>query len=244
MESMQINTSQLAFPVSLILGTAFLIAIFSLSAFGSSTHIYKMLTSIKTTIVVTTIIVLLLIIEGITGMQIQRTWIFVLPALMFAFILGLVVLKRLSKRFDLGFTMNHTGLLIIAWAMIFGAADYREGRMMIYKGGSENLALMETGETMPLDFHIKLKDLLIDYYPDSITPRQFYSDLQINDKEIKVSVNSPGRYDGYMLYQSGYDTKNGQYIILQIVRDPWILIVWIGVAMLSLGALIMIFRKI
>ena len=134
--------------------------------------------------------------------------------------------------------------IFIAWAMIFGAADYREGRMMIYKGGSENLALMETGETMPLDFHIKLKDLLIDYYPDSITPRQFYSDLQINDKEIKVSVNSPGRYDGYMLYQSGYDTKNGQYIILQIVRDPWILIVWIGVAMLSLGALIMIFRKI
>ena len=244
MESLQINPALWAFPVSLILAIAVLIGIWSIGTYYKATKFYRIATGIPCAVILTLIMILFLIIEGTFGNEMHKTWLFVIPAIMFMFSLGLVTMRRIKNRSGLGFIMNHAGLFLVVWAMTFGSADYMESRMIIYKGGSENLGFMEDGGTMPLNFHIKLDNFRTEYYPDGTTPRQFYSDLSINDKKMTASVNSPVKYDGYMIYQSGYDVRNGSYTILQIVRDPWLWIVWTGIAMLAIGSLIMILKKI
>ncbi|MGN1247435.1 MAG: cytochrome c biogenesis protein CcsA [Paludibacteraceae bacterium] len=54
--------------------------------------------------------------------------------------------------------------------------------------------------------------------------------------KLTTAVNHPCSYRGYHFYQSNYDPVRGEYSVLKVVRDPWIAVVWIGVALLAIGA--------
>ena len=53
---------------------------------------------------------------------------------------------------------------------------------------------------------------------------------------LTTAVNHPCSYRGYHFYQSNYDPVRGEYSVLKVVRDPWIAVVWIGIALLAIGA--------
>ena len=53
--------------------------------------------------------------------------------------------------------------------------------------------------------------------------------------EKLINVNSPAKYKGYRLYQSGYDPKNPNYSSIQISRDPSVLFIYAGFALLMIG---------
>ena len=53
---------------------------------------------------------------------------------------------------------------------------------------------------------------------------------------LTTAVNHPCSYRGYHFYQSNYDPVRGEYSVLKVVRDPWIAVVWIGIALLTIGA--------
>ena len=53
---------------------------------------------------------------------------------------------------------------------------------------------------------------------------------------LTTAVNHPCSYHGYHFYQSNYDPVRGEYSVLKVVRDPWIAVVWIGIALQTIGA--------
>jgi hypothetical protein len=52
-----------------------------------------------------------------------------------------------------------------------------------------------------------------------------------------IEVNKPLRYGGYSIYQSDYDEEHEAYSVLGIVKDPGVLFVYIGFAVISAGVL-------
>ena len=59
-------------------------------------------------------------------------------------------------------------------------------------------------------------------------------------ENITVQVNKPYKHLSYNIYQQGFDNNNGQEIsILEIVKDPWLPVVYIGLIMLTIGSLML-----
>ena len=55
-----------------------------------------------------------------------------------------------------------------------------------------------------------------------------------------IDVNKPAEVDGWKIYQYGYDTAagvNSEISIFELVRDPWLPLVYAGIAMMLAGAL-------
>lgn len=111
--------------------------------------------------------------------------------------------------------------------------------MRVFSDGSqEYIAFDADGNTVQLPFGIALEEFRIDYYEDGCSPKQYTSTLDIDGKKCLTSVNHPCRYKGYSIYQSGYDTVNGRYSVLGIVRDPWLPVVALGALLLAISAIL------
>ena len=57
-----------------------------------------------------------------------------------------------------------------------------------------------------------------------------------------VDVNKPVEVEGWKIYQYGYDTQMGAMSdtsILELVSDPWLPYVYVGIYMMLLGAVCM-----
>ena len=78
--------------------------------------------------------------------------------------------------------------------------------------------------------------------------KHFQSKISLYSKEetktdIDIEVNKPYDFRGYKIYQLGYDENKGkwaQYSILELVKDPWLNIVYIGLYMLIAGTVILL----
>lgn len=75
-------------------------------------------------------------------------------------------------------------------------------------------------------------------------PRKFSSELNIQTKNGKnmtttIEVNRPFKIDGWTIYQLGYDTEMGRWSklsVLELVRDPWLPVVYLGIFLMMAGA--------
>jgi cytochrome c biogenesis protein ResB len=70
-------------------------------------------------------------------------------------------------------------------------------------------------------------------------PQEYLSEVQINDRAAVIKVNKPLAHAGWKIYQFSYDEqagKNSTYTVLELVRDPWLPVVYTGLAMLMIGA--------
>lgn len=59
-------------------------------------------------------------------------------------------------------------------------------------------------------------------------------------EETTIAVNQPLRFKGWYIYQLNYDQEKGRWSntsVFELVRDPWLPLVYIGFAMMLLGAL-------
>jgi cytochrome c biogenesis protein ResB len=55
-----------------------------------------------------------------------------------------------------------------------------------------------------------------------------------------IEVNKPHKVMGWKIYQMGYDTRMGKWSelsVLEVVKDPWLPVVYIGFFMLIAGAI-------
>lgn len=72
-------------------------------------------------------------------------------------------------------------------------------------------------------------------------PKKFESDLRIKGKDYRVGVNEPVKIDGYDIYQFSYDDKMGAastYSVIEVVRDRGLPVVYAGIFMMLLGAVL------
>lgn len=54
-----------------------------------------------------------------------------------------------------------------------------------------------------------------------------------------IEVNKPVEWEGWKIYQASYDEHQGKWSdisILELVRDPWLPVVYIGIGLMMQGA--------
>jgi len=198
--------------------------------------------------------VVLTTIMGLTRQTVNGTWInnmltfwpFVLIYVYMAFILGLIVLRHLHHfqwRRDIPFLLNHLGLFIAMTCATLGNADMQRLKMVTVVGEPEWRAITSEQNLVELPLAIELKQFIMEVYDDG-SPKRFASEIQILTKSGKnfhttVDVNHPAEVEGWKIYQFGYDTQAGamsRTSILELVRDPWLPVVYTGIGMMLLGA--------
>lgn len=76
-------------------------------------------------------------------------------------------------------------------------------------------------------------------------PKRFASDVNVFTKDGKnihsvIEVNKPLKVNGWKIYQISYDERKGKWSTIskfELVRDPWIGLVYAGIVMMILGAI-------
>lgn len=104
----------------------------------------------------------------------------------------------------------------------------------------------ENQQVKELDLAIELQQFIMEQYDDG-SPKRFASEVNIMTKSGKnihttIDVNKPVEVEGWKIYQYGYDTAAGpqsQISIFELVRDPWLPLVYIGIGLMLAGALCM-----
>ena len=211
--------------------------------------------------------VALTIIMGLTRQVVNGTWLnnmlsfwpFVLIYVYIAVILGQIILRRIincqlsiiNLKRDIPFLLNHLGLFLALTTATLGNADMQRLKMITVKGEPEWRALTQEQQIVEMPIAIELKEFIMETYDDG-SPKRFASDIQIltqtgKNIETTVEVNNPVEVDGWKIYQYGYDTQMGamsQTSILELVRDPWLPLVYTGIYMMLAGAVCMLLLAI
>ena len=182
--------------------------------------------------------------------QMLSFWPFVLIWTWMMLISALAALNHLLrwKIREIPFLLNHLGVVVAIVAATLGNADMQSLQLTAFTGEAEWRAVDETGRMVEPGIAIELKQFTMEEYPDH-TPKRFASDVTVYTKDGKnisgtVEVNKPLKVNGWKIYQYGYDVMRGPesaYSVFQLVRDPWILWVYIGIFMMLAGAICLMF---
>ncbi len=79
-------------------------------------------------------------------------------------------------------------------------------------------------------------------------PKRFVSDVNVFSEDghqghALLEVNKPYKLGHWMLYQYGYDNEAGNlstYSSIELVYDPWVVPVYVGIVLLALGSICML----
>ena len=104
---------------------------------------------------------------------------------------------------------------------------------------------MEDGSASWITYQMELNSFDVRYGHDGV-PSDYSAGLSIDDKNVLLKVNHPySRTFAEDIYLTGYDVSRGpdsDYVILQIVKDPWrygktsgIILMIVGVFLLFAG---------
>ncbi len=122
-----------------------------------------------------------------------------------------------GKYTRLGVYIVHLSILLIFVGAIIGARFGFRGFLNLGEGEYSTVAYARKGgktEKIPLNFVIKCNWYNTEYYGETVTPREFQSELVIIDGGTEVlkkviEVNSPLTYKGITFYQSSYGMMPG-----------------------------------
>ena len=178
--------------------------------------------------------------------QMLRFWPFVLIWTWMMIISALAALNHIFrwKVKEIPFILNHLGVVVAIVAATLGNADIQSLQMTVFTGEPEWRALSNNDEVVEPGLAIELHKFTLEEYEDG-TPKRFASDISVYTEDGKnvqgtVEVNKPLKVNGWKIYQYGYDVRMGAespYSVFQLVRDPWIMWVYIGIFMMIAGAL-------
>jgi len=200
---------------------------------------YRKLKSKRIYMIVTTATVALLTaVEGTFKLDLQHSAGFLLAVAVLTVLCGMEALEGVKDRKTLSYVLTHAGLFLILGGGFFGAPDFETVTMVINKEKAENCAKTADGMTVPLAFSLSLTDFRIDTYDDGISPKQYTSTIDIDGVQKTTAVNHPCLHKGWLIYQADYDRAGGSYSVLRLVRDPWLPLVFLGMAVLALGAIL------
>ncbi len=126
---------------------------------------------------------------------------------------------------------------------------------MIEAGGG-TYAVRLVKQTIPVPYRIKLVDAVAEYYPNSMRPKSFMSDIERIEGEsvpVEISMNEPMRRGGFTFFQrtmsSGPQSGNGpEFSGFEVVSNPadkwpeWSL--WVVTAGLGIHFISMLIRSV
>jgi len=184
---------------------------------------------------------------GITDML--SFWPFVLVYVWLVLLLGMVCMPRLLHPLwrNIPFLLNHLGLLIALVAGTLGNADMQRLRMVVQEGKTEWRAVDAHHRVRELPVAIELHDFAIEENPTF----SYLSDVTVYTKSglvvrDTIRVNKPLSVHGWKIYQYSYDEAKGgmsDISILELVRDPWLPYVYLGIFMMLAGAVWLLLKS-
>ena len=249
-------------PVNGIVLAVFLLFIAVIFMLRKRVYGFQFLGTYKAAIPALVYAVLLTIVMGLTPQTVSGTWLnnmlsfwpFVLIYVYITVILGQVVLLKVKRIVShnnsltshlspLTSLLSHLGLFLALTTATLGNADMQRLKMITVQGEPEWRALTTDQQVVEMPLAIELKKFIMETYDDG-KPRRFASDIQIltrSGKNIRttIDVNKPVVVEGWKIYQYGYDTQMGplsQTSILELIRDPWLPLVYTGVYLMLAGA--------
>lgn len=253
----QVVWEAFAWPVNGIVLAAFAAMIVAMHLLRKKVYAFRFLSTYQAAIPVMCYAVVLTIIMGLTRQSNNGSWInnmvtfwpFVLIYVYMTLIVGLVVLKsalHLKTPSKIVAGLFHLGLFITMTTATLGNADMQRVKMITAIGEPEWRALDQQGRVKEMPLTIELKRFIMETYDDG-SPKRFASEIQILTKSEKniqatVDVNKPVEVDGWKIYQYGYDTSMGAQSntsILELVSDPWLPYVYLGIYMMLAGGILM-----
>lgn len=182
--------------------------------------------------------------------QMLRFWPFVLIWTWMMLISALAALNHIFrwKMKEIPFILNHLGVVVAIVAATLGNADIQSLQMTVFTDEPEWRAVDDAGTLHEPGLAIELHKFTLEEYEDG-TPKRFASDITVYTEDGKtipgtVEVNKPLKVNGWKIYQYGYDVRMGPestYSVFQLVRDPWIFWVYLGIFMMIAGALCLMF---
>ena len=249
-------------PVNGIVLAVFLLFIAVIFMLRKRVYGFQFLGTYKAAIPALVYAVVLTIVMGLTPQTVSGTWFnnmlsfwpFVLIYVYITVILGQVVLLKVKRIVShnnslttylspLTSLLSHLGLFLALTTATLGNADMQRLKMITVQGEPEWRALTTDQQVVEMPLAIELKKFIMETYDDG-KPRRFASDIQIltrSGKNIRttIDVNKPVVVEGWKIYQYGYDTQMGplsQTSILELIRDPWLPLVYTGVYLMLAGA--------
>ncbi len=253
----QVVWDTFAWPVNGIVLGAFIAMIVAMHLLRKKVYAFRFLSTFQAAIPVMCYAVVLTVIMGLTRQEVHGRWVndmlsfwpFVLTYVFMAVIVGLVVLKsglRLKSPSKIVAALFHLGLFITMTTATLGNADMQRLKMITAIGEPEWRALDDRGRVKEMELAIELKKFIMETFDDG-SPKRFASEIQILTKsgkniETTVDVNKPAEVDGWKIYQYGYDTSMGAQSntsILELVSDPWLPYVYLGIYMMLAGGVMM-----
>ena len=246
-----------AWPANGLVLAGFVFMIVAMHLLRRQVYAFRFLTTYQAAIPAMCYAVVLTIVMGLTRQVVNGTWInnmlsfwpFVLIYVYMAVILGLVVLKTpfsIKSASKIVAGLFHLGLFITMTTATLGNADMQRMKMITAKGEPEWRAIDQQGYVKEMPLAIELQEFIMETYDDG-SPRRFASKIEIltqegNKYQATVDVNKPAEVEGWKIYQYGYDTQAGaqsNISILELVSDPWLPYVYIGIFLMLGGGLLM-----
>ncbi|MCR5131312.1 MAG: cytochrome c biogenesis protein ResB [Prevotella sp.] len=253
----QVIWDAFSWPVNGIVLAGFVAMIVAMHLLRKRVYAFRFLSTYQAAIPVMCFAVVLTVIMGLTRQTVNGVginnmltfWPFVLIYVYMAVIIGLVVLKTPLKTMSASKIVAglfHLGLFITMTTATLGNADMQRLRMVTAKNEPEWRAVDLKGNLKELPLAIELKEFIMETYEDG-SPKRFASEIEILTKSGKnlhatVDVNKPAEVDGWKIYQYGYDEMKGaksNISIFELVSDPWLPYVYIGICMMLAGGLLM-----
>lgn len=204
------------------------------------------------------------IVHGLTNLhETLSLWPFVMLYFWMTTILGLASINRIVRMFKdkgrkdlsfytnhVSFLLNHLGLFIAITSATLGNADIHRATLQLEEGQQELQAIEEdTHRVITLPMCIRLDRFTLETYPNGEAKR-FASDVTISRQgEVKshtIEVNKPLQIEGWKIYQYSYEIwadDAPKISVFELVRDPWLPVVYIGIYMMIAGAFIMFATK-
>ena len=155
---------------------------------------------------------------------------------------GCVVLwkKRMWRRRSL-FVLHLSFVIILCGAMLTSLKGKR-GVLHLREGVPTDRFLTD-GRIEQLPFLVRLDSFEILYYPGTEAPQDYVSDINIQGKQHRVSMNQIARCQGYRFYQTSYD-GDLQGTILSVNFDPWgIPVTYAGYGLLAISMVLYLLHR-
>ena len=110
-----------------------------------------------------------------------------------------------------------------------------------FRVGDRRLSTSLRRKAYPMPLTVTLQDFRAEFFPNSEVPRSFESDVLVtapgSDRTVRISMNSPLRFEGYTFYQASYriDATGGEWSTLAVVENRSRLVPYVGTGILGLG---------
>ena len=186
--------------------------------------------------------------SGFALSHVYGTWWFVgLWALVAGLMVFMAVRCRMWKR--MAVCALHAAILLILLGALLTKLTGQHGKMQLEPNRPNSHFFIKEKEEVTktaLPFSLTLNRFEIETYAGSDKPKDYVSDLRLNDgetqKDVVISMNHILRHKHYRFYQSDYDEQGNS--VLDVARDPWgIGVTYAGYVLLFVALVAMLIER-